>query len=183
MDDSLVAAADPRGMEIFLKKLKSKFKIVSRKAEYILGLEIREQGNGFKISQQGYVKKVLGRFNFSECRLVSTPILKSPEVLCEEKGKQSNFPYLQAIGALMYLMLGTRPDLEFCIVFLSRYLKNPTAENIAQVKTVFRYLAGTADFGIVYRKIKRKILECYIDADFGGCTKTGRTRETLFHSY
>ena len=35
--------------------------------------------------------------------------------------------------------------------------------------------AETADLEIVYRKIKRKISECYSDADFGGCTKTERS--------
>ena len=43
VDDGLVAATDTRDMEIFLRELKSEFTVVSRKAEYFLGLEIREQ--------------------------------------------------------------------------------------------------------------------------------------------
>ncbi|KAG5882488.1 hypothetical protein JTB14_008461 [Gonioctena quinquepunctata] len=95
----------------------------------------------------------------------------------------SNFPYRQAVGALMYLMLGTRADLAYSIGFLSKSLENPTAENVAKVKRVFRYIA--LDLGIIYRpNFKRVTPECYSDADFGGCTKTGRSysRVIMIHS-
>ncbi|KAG5878525.1 hypothetical protein JTB14_008930 [Gonioctena quinquepunctata] len=67
-------------------------------------------------------------------------MLKGREILetGKESKKVSNFPYRQAVGALMYLMLGTRPDLAYSIGFLSRSLENPTAEGVAK-----RSLTGT----------------------------------------
>lgn len=176
VDDGLAAATDTQDLEEFLDELKSEFKIVSSKAECFLGLEIKKQENGLKISQQGYATRILERFRFLDCKAVSTPLLKNSEISTAGKESETtSFPYRQAIGALMYLMLGTRPDLAFSIGFLSRTLENPTNENIAQVKRVFRYISGTINLGIVYRKQKKGILECYSDADFGGCTKTGRS--------
>ena len=47
-----------------------------------------------------------------------------------QENKEVDFPYRQAVGALMYLMLGTRPDLAYTVGFLSRTLEKPLAEDI-----------------------------------------------------
>ena len=55
-------------------------------------------------------------------------------------------------------------------------LDKPSTEDIVKVKRVFRYLAGTIKKGIVYKPdCKPEELECYSDADFGGCTTTRRS--------
>ncbi|GFY62595.1 integrase core domain protein [Trichonephila inaurata madagascariensis] len=83
---------------------------------------------------------------------------------------------LISIGALMYLMVGTRPDLAYGVGFLSTSLENPSAEDIVRVKRVFRYIAGTVGYGITYCATETKgVLHCYSDSDFGGCTKTSRS--------
>ncbi|KAG5893345.1 hypothetical protein JTB14_000111 [Gonioctena quinquepunctata] len=160
-----------------MRELESEFRITWKSAVYYLGLEIDQREDGsIKISQNTHARKILERFHFSDCKPISTPMLKGREILetGKESKKVSNFSYSQAVGALMYLMLGTRLDLAYSIGFLSRSLENPTAEDVAKVKRVFRYIAGTLDLGIIYRpNFKRGTLECYSDADFGGCTKTG----------
>ena len=186
VDDGLVAATDSQDLEDFLEELKSEFKIVSKKAKYFLGFEIEKESGNIKISQKSYAKKILERFGFLECKPVSTPMLKSPETSQTGKDdvKKHNFPYRQAVGALMYLMLGTRPDLAYSVGFLSRSLENPSTDDVARVKRVFRYIAETIDLGIVYsHKTETGKLECYSDADFGGCTKTGRSTSGVVVKY
>ena len=63
----------------------------------------------------------------------------------------SSYPYRQAVGALMYLMTGTRPDIVYSISYLSRSLENPTSDDITKVKRVFRIIAGTINKCIVYK--------------------------------
>jgi transposase InsO family protein len=185
VDDGLLAATDQREMEIFIEELKSEFKIVSKKADYFLGLEIEHEEKFIKIHQKTYAKKILERFNFSECKPVSTPMLKGTEISTSEKDNQAQkFPYRQAVGALMYLMLGTRPDLAYSVEFISRTLENPTREDVIRVKRVFRYIAGTLDLGIVYRSnVDEGFLDVYSDADFGGCTSTGRSTSGVIVRY
>jgi hypothetical protein len=89
VDDGLLAPTDQRQMEIFIEKLKSEFKIVSKKADYFLGLEIEHEEKFIKIHQKTYLKKILERFNFSECKSVSTPILKGTEISTSEKDNQA----------------------------------------------------------------------------------------------
>lgn len=177
VDDGLVAASDPKELELFLSQLKTEFKITTKDASYFLGLEIKKNQNGITISQEAYARKILERFRFSDCRSVSTPMLKGKETFepGKESVKGSQFPYRQAVGAIMYLMLGTRPDLAYSIGFLSRTLENPSDDDITRVKRVFRYIAGTATYGILYDKTAEQKLQCYSDADFGGCEKTGRS--------
>ena len=88
-----------------------------------------------------------------------------------QENKEVDFPYRQAVGALMYLMLGTRPDLAYTVGFLSRTLEKPLAEDIIRIKRVFRYIAGTVDLCIVY------------NADFGGCLTTGRSTSGVVINY
>ncbi|XP_035231387.1 secreted RxLR effector protein 161-like [Stegodyphus dumicola] len=114
-----------------------------------------------------------------DCKPVSTPpILKEglTEKKKEDKSNREIFPYREAVGALMYLMLGTRPDLAYCVGILSRYLENPSKDDWKKVKRVFRYIAGSLTKGVTYKnKYKPGILECYSDADFGGCQETGKS--------
>lgn len=185
VDDGLVAGTNSQDIQTFLMELRSEFKIVTKEANYFLGLEIEQNENYIKINQTSYAKKILERFNFTGCKPVSTPILKNPEV--EEVGKEgkiSQFPYRQAVGAIMYLMLGTRPDIAYSIGFVSRSLENPSEEDVVRVKRILRYIAGTINFGIKYKlNFNQGILECYSDADFGGCLKSGRSTSGVVISY
>lgn len=186
VDDGLVAASNLEELRRFLIELKQEFKVISKEANYYLGLEINSTSKGLKICQKAHVRKILDRFNFTDCKPVSTPILKAPEVQIAEKEnvKQHNFPYRQAVGALMYLMLGTRPDLAYSVGFLSRSLENPSLEDVARLKRVFRYIAGTSDVGIEYQSgVSKGVLECFSDADFGGCIKTGRSTTGVVIKY
>ncbi|GFY41846.1 integrase core domain protein [Trichonephila inaurata madagascariensis] len=95
--------------------------------------------------------------------------------LQKSETKISYFPYRQAVGALMYLMVGTRSGLAQSVGFLSRSLENPSADDIFRVR-VFSYIAGSVGYGITYHATEAKgMLHCYSDSDLGGCTKTSRS--------
>ena len=63
---------------------------------------------------------------------------------------QTEFPYRQLIGEMMYLVTSTRPDLAYSVCQLSRFVANPTPQHIGALKTVLRYLKGTLTKGIHY---------------------------------
>jgi hypothetical protein len=94
----------------------------------------------------------------------------------EEQKMPVNFPYRQAVGALMYLMIGSRPDLVYSVGVLSRCLENPSNEDDVKLKRVLRYIKVTLSYGIVYNSnVNSNSLECYSDADLGRCEKTARS--------
>lgn len=80
-----------------------------------------------------------------------------------------NKPYGELIGTLMFLMLGTRPDLCFCVNYFSRFQNNYNNETWLYLKRVLNYLKETKDYGIMYtRKGTESTLDCYVDSDWAG---------------
>lgn len=178
VDDGLVATTDKALANQFLKELGDTLKITVKPASYYLGLEIAKLTDGsITITQQSYTKKILERFGMSECNPISTPIEKTSETgKVEEKEPEEKFPYREAVGALAYLMTGTRPDIAYAVGVVSRKLENPTQADWLKVKRIFRYLKGTASYGIKYTGDSTKaIIEGYSDADHAGDEQTGRS--------
>ena len=75
---------------------------------------------------------------------------QSPQTQAEAEAVQY-LPYQAAVGALMFAMLGTRPDIAFAVTCLSQFSSNFGAAHWTAVKRVLRYLRGTLDYGISYQ--------------------------------
>ena len=59
--------------------------------------------------------------------------------------------YQACVGSLMYLSV-IRGDCSFAINQTARFLNNPGPTHIAVVKRTLRYIIGTANLGLTYRK-------------------------------
>jgi len=55
------------------------------------------------------------------------------------------------MGSLMYAMLGTRLDLTFTVLVVSRFSANPDKSYMRAVERILRYLHDIADMGLVFR--------------------------------
>lgn len=166
----------------FIRQLQTKFKITTKPACYFLGLEIGYLDDG-TIGQSAYAKKNLKRFDMENC-CVSTPIIKDTLIENENDSADKCFTYREAVGALMYLMLGSRPDLSFSVSVLSRHLENPLKSDWIKAKRVFKYIRGTIDKCIFYQYgYKPETLQCYSDSDYAGCIDTGRSTSGIVCMY
>ena len=72
------------------------------------------------------------------------PCEKNEELLGPE------VPYLNAIGALMYLANCTRPDITFSVNLLARYSSAPTQRHWNGIKHILCYLCGITSMGLFY---------------------------------
>jgi hypothetical protein len=140
--------------------------------KYCLGLEVcRDRPNRIlRITQEKYIRDIIARFGMTGSKPVSTPIDTSSNTPPEIKVKDmSTVPYRSAVGSIMYVMKGTRPDIAAAFSYVSKYLENPAWKHWMAVKRIFRYLEGTLSHGIVYGGSGRKdlILEGYTDSDWG----------------
>lgn len=177
VDDGLVAATSSELIDDFLNELRKHVKITTKPASYYLGLEIQQGREGsIIIKQEAYTRKLLERFNMANSNPVSTPIDKENTTEAGKVDEESKFPYREAVGALSYLMGGTRPDIAYAVSVVSRKLENPTIEDWKKVKRIFRYLKGTTNFGIRYAADNTNVcIVGYSDADHAGDTTTGRS--------
>ena len=92
-------------------------------------------------------------------------------------------PYLSAIGALMYLVNCTRPDIAFSVNLLARYSSTPTLRHWNGVKHLLRYLRGTSDTGLFYSKVPKLELLGYTDAGYLSDPHKARSQSGYVFTY
>ena len=71
------------------------------------------------------------------------------------------------IVSLMYLTV-TRPDLCYVVSLLARFMETPTLLHGMAVKRVCRYLKGTTELGILYKREGEETLLAYSDSKCAG---------------
>ncbi|KAL5556131.1 hypothetical protein UlMin_038367 [Ulmus minor] len=87
--------------------------------------------------------------------------------LDEEKKEMEKVPYSSAVGSVMFTMVSTRPDISHAISVLSKFMSNPEKEYWLGMKWLLRYLKGSSDVGLIYKKRGNSIwLEGYSDLDY-----------------
>ncbi|KAG5232745.1 Retrovirus-related polyprotein from transposon [Salix suchowensis] len=138
------------------------------KMRYFLGIEVLQLVDGIFICQKKYAQEVLERFKMENCNPVQNPIVPGTKLRKNVAGEKVNSTlYKQIVGSLMYLT-ATRPDTMFVVSLISRFMECPTEEHLAAAKRVLRYLKGTINLGIFYRKGGHAELEGYSDSDYAG---------------
>ncbi|XP_074346479.1 secreted RxLR effector protein 161-like [Apium graveolens] len=83
-----------------------------------------------------------------------------------EEALSPEVPYLSAIGALMYLVNNTGPDIAFSVNLLARHSSAPTRRHWYGVKHIFRYLRSTTNMGLFYSNKSKAVLTGYGDAGY-----------------
>ena len=159
VDDMLVASKRMVEIEKVKKLLSRKFEMNDLGcARRILGKDIQRDraGGVLTVSQSSYVEKVLRTFNMNDSNAVTTPVGSHFKLKTVEDGEQEtemeNVPYSNAIGSIMYAMIGTRCDLAYAVGLVSRYMSRPGLMHWAAVKWVLRYMKGTKEHKLVFRK-------------------------------
>src|SRR5216683_3914589 len=97
------------------------------KMSWILGIHVdhdREKGT-IALSQENFIKEILEHHGMSDSRPISTPSLANEHLVKLDSPEISTKSYQHALGALMYPMLSTHPDLSYAIATLGCHAANP----------------------------------------------------------
>ena len=138
------------------------------KMRFFLGIEVLQGSNGIYICQKKYALDVLKRFGMMESNSVNNSIVPGYKANKDVDGiKVDETYYKQLVGSLMYLT-ATRPDMMFVSCLISRYMSKPTELHLQVAKMAFRYLRGTVNFGIHYKKGGSGELLAFTDSDYAG---------------
>lgn len=141
VDDGLIASTSEQSVKPVIDYLRQMFEIKVSEANFYLGSEINRRIDGsLHMSQSAYTKKILNRFGFADANSVSTPVNNTVSLGVVDNAKPITFPYREAVGSLMYLTLGTRPDIAFGVSLVSRFLDNASDIHVTAVKRIFRYI-------------------------------------------
>jgi hypothetical protein len=134
-----------------------------------LGMCISRDRKNRKIylDQVGYLDKVLEKFNVAE-KPTKTPLASGFSFLPNSKPVDPAFrqKYQQLVGSLMYLMIGSRPDIAYAVVKLSQQCANPAPVHYEAGLHVLRYLLATRKYRMVFDGLSNEAIVAYSDSDW-----------------
>ncbi|KAL4271284.1 hypothetical protein GQ457_13G018370 [Hibiscus cannabinus] len=175
----ILLATNDRGMLHEVKQFLSKnfdMKDMSD-ASYVIGIKIHhDRHKGFLgLSQETYINKVLERFRMKDCSPSVAPIVKGDKFNLNqcpknefERKQMKNIPYASVVGSLMFAQVCTRPDITFAVRMLGRYQSNLGINHWRATKKVLRYLKGTREHMLTYKRSDHLEVIGYSDSDFVG---------------
>lgn len=173
VDDIILAGNNLVLMDNIKQKLAKELDLKDKgELKHFLGLEIdynRENGI-LKLGQSRYIESLLKRFNCMDCNPTSLPVDPKLNLILGDNTatKTTTKPFRQLVGCLMYLMLGSRPDICFVVNYFSKFQDKATDGVWVQAKRILKYLKGTSKVGLEFKRSNLPELICFVDADWGG---------------
>ena len=149
-------------------------------AKEYLGMRITRdrKKRTLRLDQCSYAAKVVERFGQTDCKPVTTPLPSgyNPKPNEGESNSTLRSRYQSVIGSLLYIMLGTRPDLAYSVIKMSQYSANPSEEHLQKALYIVRYLAHTTKLCLTYT-VDGPIngFVAYSDTDWAGDIETSRS--------
>jgi len=165
--DDLLLVADATTMPTLKRELSERFSMTDcGEIHHFLGLQVQRDRNARKITldQTHFVDQVLSRFGMVDCKPVSTPLDASTQLKHTAEGEEvkedenkttrevysknnvDSTLYRQIIGSLMFLTIGTRPDISAAVGIVSQFAENPSQAHFSAAKRILRYLRGTREY-------------------------------------
>jgi hypothetical protein len=69
------------------------------------------------------------------------------------------------LGSVMYMMIGTWPDISFAVGYLSHHAAIPGDEHLSTPKSIYQYLVKSKDTSLTFDGSKPMVLHGYTDSD------------------
>jgi Reverse transcriptase (RNA-dependent DNA polymerase) len=171
VDDLLVVSTDEQGPAALSAHIGAKYdcELTESDGSSHLGLSIErnEETGEIVIRQPGLTSKILEELDLDVSALaVDTPMATIPPVTSSDSPFPDTSKYSRVVGMLLYLT-HSRPDILYAVSILSTKNQSPTVTHWKAAQRVGRYLLGTKDLGLHFRKNADGILlHGYADAAF-----------------
>ena len=154
VDDLLISARNLEAIEEVKALLQAKYSMNNLgPVRQFLGLEVlQDSPNKLCLYQSRFIATVLKRFKMTDCNGVQTPMEPGLRLLpsAETDELVDQGEYQSLIGSLMYLVVGTRPDIAFAVATLSKFNSKPSKIHYTAAKRVLRYLKQTKTLALTY---------------------------------
>ncbi|GJW19412.1 ribonuclease H-like domain, reverse transcriptase, RNA-dependent DNA polymerase [Tanacetum coccineum] len=175
VDDLIITGTPRKEIDVFKSQMKDKFEMRDLSLlAYYLGIEVTQTGGEITIKQTGYINKILKETSMTDSNDTKIPMDPGTKLVKAEDGNSVDATYYRSlIGSLRYL-LHTRPDLSYSVGLLSRFLQDPKDHHLKAVKQVIRYIKGTKEHGIIYKKEGGCKITGYSDSSYGINTDQGK---------
>lgn len=182
VDDTLIFAPDPTKVIQVKQLLANRFEVTDLgELQYFLGVEVLRDRPNRKIylRQTRYIQDILKKFRMEESNPTGTPAVAGEylPMACElpplspaDEQELLQIPYRNAVGALLHLMVATRPDIAYAVQSVSQHMANYRNVHWKAVKRIFRYLKGTSNYALCLGGSDGHNLKLFADADWANDT-------------
>jgi len=175
VDDLIIASSNDQALNKLKIDLQKCFNMKDLgNLNYCLGTNFCQKDGIITLNQKKYIQDLLTKFNMQDCKTVSTPMEVGTKLEKRTSEEQENLPYQNLIGSLMYLSVASRPDISFAVSYLSQFNNCYSNQHWIAAKRVLRYLKGTMDMNLIYKKTGNQIIG-FADADWASCTVDRRS--------
>jgi hypothetical protein len=132
---------------------------------WLLGFEIRRNHAARRItmSQSAYIDVLAERFHLTQARSRTVPLSPHVDLYASAEVVDAG-PYAQLTGSLMYTAIGTRPDVAYPVLLLTRFMSVPTHIHLDAAEDVLRYLISTKSLVLTFGLDDTR-LTAYTDSD------------------
>ena len=186
VDDFLSVATSKAENESFKTQMKSLWTISDLgEAKHCVGIAISRnvQKRTVSLSQKALIDKIVQQFGQSDSYKVSTPMdpgLKLRQIDKSSLSKQdieklAKIPYRSLVGCLIYLAVGTRPDISYSVQQLSQFLDCFSYAHWNAAIRVVRYLKGSRDLELILGGDNDIRITGFTDSDWANCPDTRRS--------
>jgi histone deacetylase 1/2 len=168
VDDIIVRSSSDNAIAALLHDLREDFALKDLgPLHYFLGIEVKKIHNGLCLTQEKYATDILEKIGMTKCTSMPTPLSSSESLSLVDGsplGPEDSTQYRSVVGGLQYLTL-TRPDISFSVNKVCQFLYAPTTTHWSAVKCILRYIKGTLQVGLTFKRSSSQLLSAFYDAD------------------
>lgn len=174
VDDCTVTGSNRALIAKFKQQVAARYKLSDLgPVASLLGMKVTRDrvARTISFSHETYIESILAKYNFTDFKPCSIPMDPNAPLSLSQSPKtpaettlMKNIPYREAVGSLMHLAVGTRPDIAFAVSTVAQFGANPGMAHWDAVKRIYRYLVGTKKLALTFGSC-RQGLEGFSDAD------------------
>ena len=167
VDDIIFGSTNASLCKEFSKLMQDEFEMsMMGELKFFLGIQINQCKDEVYVHQTKYIKELLKKFKLEDCKVMNTPMHPTCTLSKEDTGsKVDQKLYRGMIDSLLYLTT-SRPDILFSVCLCARFQSDLRESHLTAIKKIFRYLKGTTNLGLLYRKSLDYQLVGFCDADY-----------------
>lgn len=166
VDDMVMSSPDNSSADVFVSGLARYFKLKDMgRPTRVLGIQFDYIDGGVLLHQSEYANMISSSAS-GKSRIPMSERLERDD--SADLDLEEHDTYRKIVGSLLYLVVGSRPDLAYCVSSLGKFVSKPQISSIKASMRVLEYVRGTCDVGLFFSVQESWTLRTFSDSDHCG---------------
>ncbi|MCO5607756.1 hypothetical protein L7F22_061957 [Adiantum nelumboides] len=145
-----------------------------RLLHHYLGIQFKQCDGVNALCQKSYIETLPCKFGLEDCKPIATPMETGLKLSLHDAGDPADVTLYQTVVGCLIYVCNTRPNIQFAVSQVSKFMHSPGSKHSQAVKKIFRYLSGTLHLGLFCPRggSLPPDLHAFSDSDWAGCFDT-----------